>query len=274
MISIKNVSYRHKNGVVGVENINLNIADGEFVYIVGQSGGGKTTLIRLLNSEIVPDKGTILVDGINVGKLPNRKVPKYRRTIGVVFQEFDLLERKTVFENVAYALEVIDMKKEPLRQRVRECLRIVGLTDKANSLPHQLSGGQRQRVAIARAFAGKPKIIIADEPTGNLDYETAEEMLKSLERLNTEEGTTVLMVTHQAELIRKYPKRVITIKSAHIADDSPVEKISDIYKSYDDKKISDVEYTAERIIEKEVIEKKENEVSSIVELPKGEEHVN
>ena len=190
MLDLKHVSKTYKNGVNALYDVNLKIDQGEFVYIIGPTGSGKSTLIKLLDGEEIPTKGKVEVTGINVGKLKHSKVPLYRRNIGVVFQDFRLLERKTVFENIAFALEVINVPKEKIRKRVREVMNLVGLDDKGNSFPQELSGGQQQRVAIARAIANKPKILIADEPTGNLDPQKSDEIMTLLEKINREEKTT------------------------------------------------------------------------------------
>ncbi len=224
MITFKNVSKTYKNGTHALYNITLDIRDGEFVYIIGKTGSGKSTLIKLLNGEEIPTEGTVEVAGVNVGKLRHKKVPLYRRHIGVVFQEYRLLPKKTVFENVAYALEVVDAPKEELRARVREVLKLVDLSDKSNAFPSELSGGQQQRVAIARALANRPKILIADEPTGNLDPTTSEEIMRILERINSEEKTTILMVTHDNVLVRHHPKRTVVLDSGHIVLDKNNQK--------------------------------------------------
>ena len=209
MLELKHVGKTYKNGVNALYNINLKIDQGEFVYIIGPTGSGKSTLIKLLDGEEIPTKGKVEVTGINVGKLKHSKVPLYRRNIGVVFQDFRLLERKTVFENIAFALEVINVPKERIRKRVREVMNLVGLDDKGNSFPQELSGGQQQRVAIARAIANKPKILIADEPTGNLDPQKSDEILTLLEKINREVKTTILMVTHEITLVNTHRKRPI-----------------------------------------------------------------
>lgn len=231
MIKFNNVSFRYKNGVHALHDINLEINDGEFVYITGTTGSGKSTLIKLLDTEIVPTKGTVIVGKTNVGKLKYSKVPLYRRTIGVVFQEYKLLPKKTVFENVAFALEVVDTPRKELRRRVREVLKLVGLSEKYSSLPGYISGGQQQRTAIARAIANRPKILIADEPTGSLDPVTSDEIISLFEKINKEEGTTILIVTHDAETVRKHPKRTIKIESGHIVDDRFGASIDDIEKA-------------------------------------------
>ena len=219
MLDLKHVSKTYKNGVNALYDVNLKIDKGEFVYIIGPTGSGKSTLIKLLDGEEIPTKGKVEVTGINVGKLKHSKVPLYRRNIGVVFQDFRLLERKTVFENIAFALEVINVPKEKIRKRVREVMNLVGLDDKGNSFPQELSGGQQQRVASARAIANKPKILIADEPTGNLDPQKSDEIMTLLEKINREEKTTVLMVTHDITLVNKHRKRTIALEAGHIVAD-------------------------------------------------------
>ena len=223
MITIKDVSKTYKNGTHALHNINLTVEDKEFLYIVGSTGSGKSTLIKLLNGEELPTSGTIDVNGTNVGKLRFSKVPLYRRNVGVVFQDYRLLPRKTVFENVAFALEVVNMPKEQLRKRVREVLKLVDVADKSSSFPDELSGGQQQRVAIARAIANRPSILIADEPTGNLDPRKSDEIISLFERINQEENTTILIVTHDTEIVRNHPKRMIKIESGHIVADLPKE---------------------------------------------------
>ena len=219
MLELKHIAKTYKNGVNALYNINLKIDQGEFVYMIGPTGSGKSTLIKLLDGEEIPTKGKVEVAGINVGKLKHSKVPLYRRNIGVVFQDFRLLERKTVFENIAFAREVINVPKERIRKRVREVMNLVGLDDKGNSFPQELSGGQQQRVAIARAIANKPKILIADEPTGNLDPQKSDEIMTLLEKINREEKTTVLMVTHDITLVNKHRKRTIALEAGHIVAD-------------------------------------------------------
>lgn len=219
MINIKNVSKTYKNGTHALNDVNLQIKDSEFVYIIGPTGSGKSTLIKLLNGEEIPTSGEVIVQNINVGKVKHSKVPLYRRNIGVVFQDYRLLPRKTAFENVAYALEVVDAPKDQLRKRVREVLKLVDISEKSNAFPSELSGGQQQRVAIARAIANKPKILIADEPTGNLDPKKSEEIIRLLEKINEEEKTTILIVTHDTEIVRHHPKRTIMIDNGQVVAD-------------------------------------------------------
>lgn len=227
MIEIINASKVYKNGTHALYDINLKIEDGEFAYIIGPNGSGKSTLIKLLDGEEVPTQGKVLVSNkdstIDVGRLRKSKVYKYRRTIGVVFQDYKLLPEKTVFENVAYALEILDVPTDKIKKRVREVLKLVDLADKSNSKPGELSGGQQQRVAIARAISKRPSILIADEPTGNLDPDTTDDIAKVLEAINAEEKTTILVVTHDNVMVKKHPKRIITLESGHITFDHPYE---------------------------------------------------
>ncbi len=219
MLKLKEVSKTYDNGVNALYNVNLLIEQGEFVYIIGPTGSGKSTLIKLLDAEEKPTKGLVEVTGINIGKLRSGKIPMYRRNIGVVFQDFRLLERKTVFENVYFALEVTNMPQLKARQRVREVLALVDLSDKANEFPRNLSGGQQQRTAIARAIANRPKILIADEPTGNLDPAKSADIVQLLEKINREEKTTILMVTHDIGMVNTYRKRTIALQDGHIVAD-------------------------------------------------------
>ena len=219
MIECNHVYKQYKNGTNALYDLNISVEQGEFVYIIGPTGSGKSTLIKLLDGEETPTKGDVNVVGINVGKLRPRQVPLYRRNIGVVFQDFRLLRAKTVFETVAYALEVINMKKKPIQKRVGEVLELVGLQSKSASFPNQLSGGQQQRVAIARAIANRPKVLIADEPTGNLDPEKSDEIMDLLEKINARYGTTILMVTHDLTLVNKHRKRTIVLENGHIVAD-------------------------------------------------------
>ncbi|NCB33590.1 MAG: cell division ATP-binding protein FtsE [Erysipelotrichia bacterium] len=219
MIECTHVYKRYKNGTNALYDINLKVDQGEFIYIIGPTGSGKSTLIKLLDGEEIATKGKVGVIGIDVGKLSHSKVPIYRRNIGVVFQDFRLLPKLTVFENIAYALEVISMPKELTRRRVREVMNLVGLDEKGNSFPGQLSGGQQQRVAIGRAIANRPKVLIADEPTGNLDPAMSDEIMSLLEKINREYGTTVLMVTHDLTLVNKHRKRTVVLEHGHIVAD-------------------------------------------------------
>lgn len=219
MILLKNVSKSYRNGVHALRDINLEVEDGEFVYIIGPTGCGKSTLIKILDGEELPDAGEVFVNGINVGKLRHAKVPLYRRNIGVIFQDFRLLPKMTVFENIAFALEVLAMEKTAIRRRVREVLELVDLQDKAKAFPEQLSGGQQQRATIGRAIANHPKVLIADEPTGNLDPEKSIEIIQLLDKINQVEKTTIVMVTHDEKLVNAYKKRTIALEEGFIVAD-------------------------------------------------------
>ena len=219
MILLKNVSKSYRNGVHALRDINLEVEDGEFVYIIGPTGCGKSTLIKILDGEELPDDGEVFVNGINVVKLRHAKVPLYRRNIGVIFQDFRLLSKMTVFENIAFALEVLAMEKTAIRRRVREVLELVDLQDKAKAFPEQLSGGQQQRATIGRAIANHPKVLIADEPTGNLDPEKSIEIIQLLDKINQVEKTTIVMVTHDEKLVNAYKKRTIALEEGFIVAD-------------------------------------------------------
>lgn len=219
MILLENVSKTYKNGVHALCEINLEVQDGEFLYIIGPTGSGKSTLIKLLDGEEIPDCGKVSVEGIDVGKLRHSKVPMYRRNIGVVFQDFRLLPKLTVFENIAFALQAIGMDKVSIRQRVREVLELVSLEDKAKSFPGELSGGQQQRATIGRAIANNPKVLIADEPTGNLDPEKSTEIIQLLEHINEVEKTTILMVTHDSNLVNQFKKRTVALEAGYVVAD-------------------------------------------------------
>lgn len=219
MITCEHVYKKYKNGTNALYDVNFSAKQGEFIYIIGPTGSGKSTLIKLLDAEEVPTKGDVEVVGINVGKLKKKQVPIYRRNIGVVFQDFRLLPTKTVYENIAYALEVINMKKSQIQKRVNEVLEVVSLSEKSHVFPHELSGGQQQRIAIARAIANRPKVLVADEPTGNLDPGKSDEIMDLLERINQRYGTTILMVTHDLTLVNKHRKRTVVLEHGHIVAD-------------------------------------------------------
>ncbi len=219
MIQCNHVYKRYKNGTNAQYDINLSVDQGEFVYVIGPTGSGKSTLIKLMDAEEMCTKGNVKVVGIDVGELSKRQIPIYRRNIGVVFQDYKLLPHLTVFENIAYALEVIGMKKAQIRKRTIDVMKVVGLSEKGNSFPKELSGGQQQRVAIARAIANRPKVLIADEPTGNLDPAKSDEIMDLLQEINQRYGTTVVMVTHDITLVNKYRKRTIVLEQGHIVAD-------------------------------------------------------
>ncbi|MFQ9923938.1 MAG: cell division ATP-binding protein FtsE [Beduini sp.] len=220
MIKLQGVTKKYKTGVHALNKMDLSIDPGEFVYIIGPTGAGKSTFIKLLYREEKATSGNVIVDGVDVSSIKNRHVPYFRRKIGVVFQNYRLLPRRTVFENVAFALEVIDTPKTQIRTRVKETLRLVGLEDKANAYPHQLSGGQQQRVAIARAIVNSPKVLIADEPTGNLDPSTSREIIEILMKINKEHKTTVIVVTHDITIVEEYKQRTIMIADGCVSSDT------------------------------------------------------
>lgn len=231
MIEFKNVTKRYPGGKVALDNLNLKIGDGEFVFIMGDSGAGKTTMTKLLLREERITGGELWVGGTNLAKMPATRIPKYRRRLGVVFQDFRLFKKKTVFENVAFALRVIGgADAAEVKSRVMSMLRIVGLEDKANCFPNQLSGGEQQRVSIARALAKNPKLLLCDEPTGALDYKTGKQVLALLQRTCRETGRTVIVITHNTALTAM-ADRIIQVKSGQILSNKvnehpvPVEQI-------------------------------------------------
>lgn len=218
-IELKNVFKVYNNGVTAMADVNLSIKKGEFVFIIGASGSGKSTLTKLLYREEKPNRGTVFVGGINVGKLKNGNVYKLRRKIGVVFQDFKLLPKLTVYENIAYPLESYGMKSSEIREKVIKAVERVGLKDKLRSYPNQLSGGEQQRVCIARAIVNEPKLIICDEPTGDLDPKMSSEIMDVIEKINKELKSTVIMATHDKEIVNRMKKRVICIDNGVVISD-------------------------------------------------------
>lgn len=218
MIELKNVTKIYKTNIYALKNINLNIKAGEFVSIVGQSGTGKTTLIKLIIAEERPSSGQIIVGGWDITHIKNYEIPYLRRQIGVVFQDFKLLKKKTAFENVAFALEVCGANYKKIKTVVNQVLKLVGLEKKTDRYPHQLSGGEQQRVVIARSLVHRPKLIVADEPTGNLDSLNTREIIDLLLKINTL-GTTIILVTHNREVVNSLNKRVITLDQGMIISD-------------------------------------------------------
>ncbi len=218
LVRIKNVEKKYKNGVTAIYDLNLAIEKGAFVFIIGGSGSGKSTLIKMLYREEKPTKGQIIVGGLDVAKLRDKKVYKLRRKLGIVFQDYRLLPKQTVYENVAFALECIGAPKDEIRVKVLKALEDVGLKNKIHNYPDQLSGGEQQRVAIARAIVNDPKLLLCDEPTGNLDPDMSMEIMKVLEEINNTRGTTIIMVTHDREIVNKMKKQVITLKDGHLVN--------------------------------------------------------
>ena len=219
LIELKNVYKRYPNGVTALCDVNLEISKGEFVFVIGSSGSGKSTLIKLLYRQEKPSRGEVYVGGVNVYKL--------RRKLGIVFQDYKLLPKLTVYENVAFALEVYGLKESEVRKRTIKAIEQVGLKDKLRSYPDELSGGEQQRVSIARAIVNEPKVLICDEPTGNLDPETSIEIMKVIDGINQDLGTTIIMATHDKDIVNRMKKRVIVIEKGLVAKDSQKGK----YKS-------------------------------------------
>ena len=218
MITLDHVSKSYSTGAPALNDVSIKIEPGEFVFVVGDSGSGKSTLIKLLLRELLPTSGTITVNGTDVGKLKHRQIPKFRRNIGVVFQDFRLLMDRNVYENVAFAQRVVQVPSKQIRKNVPAILSVVGLAGTYQARPRQLSGGYQQRVAVARALVNEPPILLADEPTGNLDPKNSQEIMKLLEEIN-EKGTTVVVVTHNREIVNSMKKRVITMNKGVIVSD-------------------------------------------------------
>jgi cell division transport system ATP-binding protein len=218
MIKLEHVTKNYDDHSA-LHDVSIQIDDGDFVFLVGPTGAGKSTFIKLISKEIEPDAGRIIVDDQDVTRLSNRRIPLLRRNMGMVSQDFRLLPKKTVFENVAFALEVVHCTKRTIKRQVPEVLALMGIEDKADNFPDDLSGGEQQRVAIARAIVNRPKLLIADEPTGNLDPDTAWEIMKLLDQINRR-GTTIVMVTHAKDIVNRMNKRVVAIDRGHIVRDS------------------------------------------------------
>lgn len=223
LIKFDNISKKFSSTITAVDNINLEISGGEFVFVVGPSGAGKSTLLKLLAREYLPTTGKILVDNLDITKLKSNQIPLYRRKVGFVFQDFKLLDDRTVFENVALALEVRNYSDEEIHKEVERILKLFEIWDRRNLFPNQLSGGEGQRTAIARAMVGKPDLLLADEPTGDLDPQTSWGVIQLLNEINSW-GTTVVMATHNAEIVNTLKKRVISLKNGKITKDKPEGK--------------------------------------------------
>ena len=216
LIRLKNIYKQYKNGVTAIYDATISIRKGAFVFVIGGSGSGKSTLIKMLYREEKPTSGQIVVGGVNVAKLRNSKVYKLRRKVGIVFQDYRLLPKLTVYENVAFAMEVIGAPKKMARHQTLKALELVGLKNKIHNYPNQLSGGEQQRVAIARAIVNNPKLLLCDEPTGNLDPERSKEIMEVLELINEKRGTTIIMATHDKEIVNRMRKQVVTLKDGRI----------------------------------------------------------
>lgn len=259
MVELKNVSVTYSSGVDALNNVSLKINDGDFAFVVGSSGAGKSTMIKLLLKEIDATSGVVTVNGYNLNKLKRRKIPEFRRTLGFVFQDFRLIPSMTVYENIAFVLRVIDAPAKYIRKRVPYVISLVGLHAKTNSYPDELSGGEKQRVAIARALVNDPQLIIADEPTGNIDPELSYEIVELLKSIN-DQGTTILMVTHEHDLVRHFGGRIISITEGEIVFDEVItgatdEPFADIENSISDEDMAEVFDEAERTSGEETLEK-------------------
>jgi cell division transport system ATP-binding protein len=219
MIELKDVTMEYQKGVMALNGVNLSIDQGEFVFIVGDSGSGKSTLIKLLLKEIEPTSGEIIVNGQNLGKLRSNKIAKYRRGLGVIFQDFRLLNDRNIYDNIAFAQRVVETPLRTIKKKVPAALSLVGLAQKYKAFPTELSGGEQQRVAIARAIINEPMIVLADEPTGNLDPTNSWEIMKLLEEANEKNGTTIVVVTHNQDIVNEMKKRVVTMKKGVIVSD-------------------------------------------------------
>ncbi len=224
MIVFESLSKKYLSGQSALDNIDLTIEDGDFVFVVGPSGAGKSTLLRLITREVSPTSGKVLFNGQDIGKVPPTKIPILRRRIGTVFQDFKLLLTRTVFENVAIPLEVVSKKESEVEKQVSEVLEKVDILEKASYFPGQLSGGEIQRTAIARAVVGKPEVLLADEPTGDLDPKNAQSIVELLEKINKEDKTTVIMATHNMQIVNHFKKRVVVLEKGKIASDEKVGK--------------------------------------------------
>ncbi|MCI5625729.1 MAG: cell division ATP-binding protein FtsE [Clostridiales bacterium] len=218
MVRLIDVQKEYDNGTKALKGVNLRIDDGEFVFLVGPSGSGKSTVIKLITAEIAPTEGRLMVNGYNLNNIRPRQVPYMRRTLGIIFQDFRLIEKKTVYDNLAFAMKAVGASNRELRRRIPYVLELVGLEKKEKNYPGELSGGEQQRVAIARALVNNPSMIIADEPTGNLDPQRSLEIMMLLERIN-ELGTTVLVVTHEKNLVNRFEKRVVAIENGRVISD-------------------------------------------------------
>ena len=253
MIEFKDVTKVYdSNGTKALDNVNIKIEDGEFVFVVGSSGAGKSTFLKLIMHEEKPTEGDVIVNGYASSKLKKRKVPYYRRTMGIVFQDFRIIPKMTVYDNVAFAMRVIGAKEKDIRKRVPYILQLVGLSNKARSMPNELSGGEQQRVSLARALVNNPDLIIADEPTGNVDPEMSHEIVDLLTKINNS-GTTVVMVTHEHELVRSFQRRVIVIQNGQVVSDTPDPTFAK-FKAKEPEKVTDMFYYEEDVKQDSVTE--------------------
>ncbi len=269
VIEFKNVSKTYDSGTNALRDVSLKIEDGEFVFIVGSSGAGKSTFLKIIMREQVASSGSVIINNYNLNTMKKRDIPKFRRTMGIVFQDFRLIPNMTVYDNVAFAMRVIGSKEKDIRKRVPYVLSLVGLTSKARQLPTQLSGGEQQRVALARALVNNAGIIIADEPTGNIDPEMSYEIVDLLNHINAN-GTTVVMVTHEHELVRRFNHRVITINQGEVVSDtyakSYVEPVQREEYTITYETQAEMKEAAEQELEQTVEQMKDEVITSLLEL--------
>ena len=269
MIEFKHVSKTYNNGTNALRDVSIKIEDGEFVFIVGSSGAGKSTFLKIIMREQVASSGTVIINNFNLNKMKKREIPKFRRTMGIVFQDFRLIPNMTVYDNVAFAMRVIGAKEKDIRKRVPYVLSLVGLTSKARQLPTQLSGGEQQRVALARALVNNAGIIIADEPTGNIDPEMSYEIVDLLNHINAN-GTTVVMVTHEHELVRRFNHRVITINQGQVVSDTAAKQQVEVYETEENQVVyetkAELMEAAEQEIQETVDQMRDEVISSLLEL--------
>ena len=271
VIEFKNVSKTYENGTNALRDVSIKIEDGEFVFIVGSSGAGKSTFLKIIMREQVANSGSVIINNYDLNKIKKRDIPKFRRTMGIVFQDFRLIPNMTVYDNVAFAMRVIGAKEKDIRKRVPYVLSLVGLTSKARQLPTQLSGGEQQRVALARALVNNAGIIIADEPTGNIDPEMSYEIVDLLNHINAN-GTTVVMVTHEHELVRRFNHRVITINQGQVVSDTGartqvVEEVNTVNEEpvvYETQ--AELKEAVEQELQDTVDQMREDVISSLLEL--------
>ncbi len=270
MIEFKNVSKTYDNGTNALRDVSITIEDGEFVFIVGSSGAGKSTFLKIIMREQVASSGSVIINNYNLNKIKKRDIPKFRRTMGIVFQDFRLIPNMPVYDNVAFAMRVIGAKEKDIRKRVPYVLSLVGLTSKARQLPTQLSGGEQQRVALARALVNNAGIIIADEPTGNIDPEMSYEIVDLLNHINAN-GTTVVMVTHEHELVRRFNHRVITINQGQVISDTGARpRAADEVATVKEEPVYETQAELKEAVEQElqdtVDQMREEVISSLLEL--------
>ena len=270
MIEFRHVSKTYENGTNALRDVSITIEDGEFVFIVGSSGAGKSTFLKIIMREQVANSGSVIINNYNLNKIKRRDIPKFRRTMGIVFQDFRLIPNMTVYDNVAFAMRVIGAKEKDIRKRVPYVLSLVGLTSKARQLPTQLSGGEQQRVALARALVNNAGIIIADEPTGNIDPEMSYEIVDLLNHINAN-GTTVVMVTHEHELVRRFNHRVITISQGEVVSDTGAKQAENTVADVKEETVyyetqAELKEAVEQELQEQVDQMREDVISSLLEL--------